>query len=121
MWDNADTIFAERRRASVTAPFARRRLKFTLAARSDVAHRALHRAGQAWLTRRGKAAIPKPYKRQRPDLCKWLLTRRNEELKKYACADGTTFNLARTDAENEDKQKVGDENYAKAQGKPVKT
>ena len=121
MWDDADTIFAERGRASVTVPFVRGRLKFTLAARSDVAHRALHRAGQAWLTRRGKAAIPKPYKRQRPDLCKWLLTRRNEELKKYACADGTTFNLARTDAENEDKQKVGDENYAKAQGKPVKT
>ena len=97
--------------------------------------------GYGWRLRRGKAAIPKKHKPQRLAYAEWVLKQPQTELNRMAYVDGTTFFLARTADELEDKQRaalgkycyrlktgedsledqnVGPSCYAKAQGQPVK-
>jgi hypothetical protein len=73
--------------------------------------------------------------------CQWLLRRRDHTLRRFAYTDGTTFYLARTEQEQEDKERaglgkwvwrmangkdglwhasIGPSRYAKSQGRPVK-
>ena len=73
--------------------------------------------------------------------CRWVLRQPQSELNRWAYIDGTTFYLARTEAEHTDKQRaalgrycwrmdngqdsladrnVGPSAYAKAQGQPIK-
>ena len=134
-------VFSERGKAVVTAPFCKKRLPFLRRVCDETIRRELQRAGLAWLNRRMKSAVPKPYKVARQRYCKWLLKQRAAFLNRFAYTDGTTFYIARTEDENSDKQRAGlgrrvwrmangkdglwDENvgpscYAKGQGRPVK-
>ena len=134
-------VFAERGKAVVTVPYCKKRLPRLRKVSDETVRVALHRTGLAWMTRRVKSSVPKNHKEARLQYCRWLLKRRAPTLDRYAYTDGTTFYLARTEEENESKQRAGlgryvwrmasgkdglwDENigpscYAKGQGRPVK-
>ena len=135
------TVFKHRGRAKVTTEFlqkvipeARRICRRTLARR-------LEAAGMAWLRRRRKSLVTSQYKPARLSWVSWVKTRRASTLARWMYSDGTTFFLARTEADQEQKQRlslgtnvwrmanggdglfedcVGPSSYAKAQGIPVR-
>ena len=136
-----DLVFAERGRAKVTVRFCKRRLKFLRRVSRQTVERALQHAGLRWLRRRPKTLVPAESKASRMEYAAWLQTRRQTTLDRFAYTDGTTFYLARSDAECADKRRLAlgthvwrmsggkdglwDENvgpslYAKGQGLPVK-
>jgi transposase len=137
----ADLVFRERGKARVTIPLCKKRLPFLRRVSDMTVCRALHEAGLAWITRRMKTAVPQETKLARVEYCKWLLSKQQRTLGRFAYTDGTTFYLARTFVENADKKRAAlgkhvwrmangkdglwDENvgpslYAKGQGLPVK-
>ena len=136
-----DLVFAERGKTKVTIPYCKKKLPFLRAVDNTTVGRALHEAGLKWMARRQKRWAPAESKRQRIQYSKWILSRRQSTLDKFAYTDGTTFYLARGPADKQDKKRVAlgkfvwrmstgadglfDENispslYAKAQGLPVK-
>jgi len=107
----------------------------------DTVYRALKKAGFAHAPRRKKRSVPKEWREKRLEYCSWLLSRRKKCLERFVYTDGTSFFLARGQAEDSDKKRAGlgpkvwrmadgkdslwDENvgpssYAKSQGQPVK-
>ena len=136
-----DLVFAERGRAKVTVKFCKRRLKFLRRVSRQTVERALQHAGLRWLRRRPKTLVPAESKAARMEYAAWLQTRRQSTLDRFAYTDGTTFYLARSEAEFTDKRRlalgkhvwrmaggkdglwdanVGPSLYAKGQGLPVK-
>lgn len=136
-----DLVFQERGRATVTVKYCKKKLVFLRPLNKSTVCRYLHEAGLAWLTRRLKTAVPKEHKLARIEYCKWILSRQQRTLTRFAYTDGTSFYLARGPAEFDSKQRatlgkfvwrmstgkdglhgdnVGGSLYAKAQGKPVK-
>lgn len=127
--------------AKVTIPYMKKRLKWLRRLTDEGVRRILKRMGYAWRLRRGKAAIAKKYKPERLNWAGWVLKQPQSHLNRYAYVDGTTFYLANTDVQHEDKERaglgrhcyrlitgedsledrnVGASSYAKAQGLPVK-
>ncbi len=54
----------------------------------------------------GKAAIGKKYKPERLDYSDWVLKQPQKELNRQAYVDGTSFYLATTSEQHEDKQRA---------------
>ena len=136
-----ELVFDNNAKACVTTTFIQRKIKRLRAVSRWCISRALEVAGLKWLVRRDKRTVPKEHVAERKEYCHWILSKRQDFLNRFAYTDGTSFYLARTDAELADKQRMGlgkrcwrmasgkdglfDENvgasmYAKAQGKPVK-
>ena len=136
-----DLIDAEVGLAKMTIPYMKKRLLFLRRVSKECVRQTLKRMGLVWRLRRSKAAIGKKYKPQRMAWSNWVLKQPEKILRRYAYVDGTTFYLARTAEEHEDKQRaslgrhcyrmvdgsdsledknVGASSYAKAQGLPVK-
>ena len=134
-------IHAEVGLAKVTMPYMRKRLPFLRCLSKECLRQTLRRLGYGWRLRRGKAAIAKKYKPQRLAYSQWVSAQPQRDLNRWAYVDGTTFYLARTAEEQEDKerhalgkfcyrlldgsdsledQNVGPSSYAKAQGQPIK-
>lgn len=136
-----DFVVTKRGTMRVTAAVCKR---FVPAARK-VSHktvlRTLKAAALSHLPRRKKRSVPKLWREKRIEFCKWILSRRANFLKRFAYSDGTTFYLARGEAEQGDKKRsalgpkvwrmsdgkdglwddcVGPSCYAKSQGQPVK-
>ena len=103
--------------------------------------RRLADAGLAWLRRRRKSCVASVYKPARLLWADWVLPHHMSTLARLAYTDGTTFFLARTEPEREDKARlalgshvwrmadgsdglfeecVGPSVYAKAQGRAVR-
>ena len=91
----------------MTVAFCKKRLAFLRDFADETVRRELHRAGLAWLARRVKSRVPRAPKPARDKYCRWLLGRNTHELKRFAYTGGTSFYLARTEIENEDKQRAG--------------
>jgi len=127
--------------ARVTIQYCKKRLTFLRRLSKEGVRLALHRLGLAWRLRRSKSAIPKKHVPARIAYCKWVLKQLQTDLNRWAYIDGTSFYLARTADENEDKQRaalgkscwrlsngqdsledrnVGPSIYAKGQGQPIK-
>ena len=136
-----DVVFEYKAKAMVCTRFIKRRIKRLRHVSRQCISRALHLAGLAWLQRRNKAAIAPRLKGPRLKYCDWVLKQTQAFLNRFAYTDGTTFYLARTWEEHQDKQRaalgkfcwrmasgkdglldenVGPSMYAKAQGLPVK-
>ena len=101
----------------------------------------LEEAGLAWLRRRRKSLVASVHKPGRLTWADWVLSRTSETLSRWMYTDGTTFYLARTEPEQEQKNRlalgpyvyrmadgsnglfeecVAPSSYAKAQGTPVR-
>ena len=136
-----DLVFAERGKTKVTISYCKKKLRFLRTVDDTTVGRALHEAGLKWMVRRQKRWVPPDSKSARIDYSRWILSRRQSTLERFAYTDGTTFYLARGPAELQDKKRLAlgrfvwrmcsgrdglfDENispslYAKAQGLPVK-
>jgi hypothetical protein len=136
-----DVVFEYKAKAVVNIKFIKRKIQRLRPLSRWCISRALRLAGLKWLRRRGKRALPKKHKKARLKYCDWILAQTQAFLNRFAYTDGTTFYLARTWAEHEDKQRaalgkfcwrmadgkdglfdenVGPSMYAKAQGLPVK-
>ena len=136
-----DLVFAERGKAKVTVKFCKKRLRFLRGVGRHTVERELQDAGLRWLRRRGKTLVPRPVKLLRVQYAESLKRKWQCVLDRYAYTDGTTFYLARSSVQNEDKKRlalgkhvwrmangkdglwddnVGPSLYAKAQGLPVK-
>ena len=134
-------IHAEVGLAKLTIPYLKKRLPFLRSLSKECVRKSLLRLGFAWRLRRGKAAIAKKYKPERLAWCDWVSKQPQKDLNRYAYVDGTTFYLAATAEQHEDKERaalgkycyrmisgedsledrnVGSSSYAKAQGVPVK-
>jgi transposase len=134
-------IHAEVGLAKVTIPYLRKRLPFLKRVTKEGVRKVLKRLKFVWRLRRGKAAIAAKYKPQRLAYSDWVLKQSKSVLYRFAYVDGTTFYLARTPEQHEDKERaalgrycyrlatgedsledrnVGASCYAKAQGLPVK-
>ena len=134
-------LHAEVGLAKVTIPYCRKRLPFLKRVTEECVRLTLHRLGLAWRLRRAKAAVGKKYKSARLEYCNWVLKQPQRDLNRWAYVDGTSWYLARTPTEHEDKhraalgkhcwrmrtgedsledQHVGASSYAKAQGQPIK-
>ena len=101
-----DLVFDNNAKACVTVTFVQRKIKRLREVSRWCISRALHAAGLAWLIRRDKRVVPKEHVQQRLDYCEWIKLRRQDFLRRFAYTDGTTFYLARTDAELCDKQRL---------------
>ena len=127
--------------ARVTIPYCRKRLPWLKRVSAETVRRTLHRLGLAWRLRRNKAAVSKKYRPARRSYCRWVERQPRRDLLRWAYVDGTSFYLARTPEEHEDKQRaslgkhvwrlqtgqdsleekhVGASSYAKAQGLAIK-
>ena len=127
--------------ARVTIPYCRKRLPCLRRVSAETVRRTLHRLGLAWRLRRNKAAVSKKYRPARMKYCRWVERQPRRHLLRWAYVDGTSFYLARTPEEHDDKQRaslgkhvwrmqtgqdsledknVGASSYAKAQGLPIK-
>jgi len=127
--------------AKLNIPYLRKRLPFLRKLSKECVRKTLKRMGYAWRLRRGKAAIARKYKPERLTWSDWVVTQPQKDLNRYAYIDGTTFYLAKTAEQHEDKERaslgkfcyrmengedsledrnVGPSCYAKAQGLPVK-
>ena len=136
-----DLVFAERGKAKVTVKFCKKRLRFLRSVGRHTVERELQDAGLRWLRRRGKTLVPRPVKLLRVQYAESLKRKWQCVLDRYAYTDGTTFYLARSSVQHEDKKRlalgkhvwrmangkdglwddnVGPSLYAKAQGLPVK-
>ena len=134
-------VFRARAKAVVTIKYCQKCMPQLRRVSRWTISRALHRAGLAWLRRRVKHIVPKKHKPARLAYCDWVLARLAGTLARFAYTDGTTFYLARDEAEQEHQGRaalgkfvwrmangkdglhdanVGPPMYAKAQGKPVK-
>ena len=87
----------------VTASFCKKFLPFLKKACRQVVCAALHEVGYAYLSRRTKRKVPKDMKKPRIDYANWILTLTMATLCRWAYIDGTTFFLARSGCEKEDK------------------
>ena len=96
-----DLVVKERGSHVVTRKFCQKRIPALRKVSKDTVGRALHEAGLAWLRRRAKRAVPKTARVARVKYAKALLLRRS--FKGLAFTDGTTFYLARSAPEAEDK------------------
>jgi transposase len=101
-----DLVFDNQAKACVTTSFVQRKIKRLREVSRWCIGRALHAAGLAWLIRRDKRVVPKEHVKERMDYCEWIIERRQDFLNRFAYTDGTTFYLARTDAELVDKQRL---------------
>ena len=136
-----DLIFTEVGQAKLTIPYLKKRLPFLRRASKECVRQTLKRMGYVWRLRRSKAAISKKYKPQRLAWSDWVRKQPQKDLNRYAYVDGTTFYLAATPEQHEDKERaalgkscyrmadgsdsledrnVGASSYAKAQGLPIK-
>ena len=127
--------------AKLNIPYLKKRLPFLRRLSKEGVRQILKRMGFAWRLRRGKAAIAKKYKPERLVWSDWVPKQPQKDLHRYAYVDGTTFYLAATAEQHEDKERaalgkycyrmisgedsledrnVGASSYAKAQGLPVK-
>ena len=97
--------------AKAAMPYMRKRLPFLRRLSKECLRQSMRRMGYGWRLRRGKAAIGKKYKPQRQEYSDWVLKQPQRDLNRWAYVDGTTFYLARTAEEHEDKEK--------ARGRPV--
>ena len=134
-------VFAERGRAKVTVNYCKKRLPWLRGVSRQTVERALEAAGLRWLRRRGKRLVPRPAKVARVAYALSLKRRWQSTIDRFAYTDGTTFYLARSPDEAQDKKRLAlgkhvwrmasgkdglwDENvgpslHAKAQGLPVK-
>lgn len=134
-------VFKYRAKKFVTTKFCKKRLRFLRRLTRWSISRELHAAGLAWLRRRRKHWVPKDKRQSRINYARWILRRRAKTLKSYAYIDGTTFYLARDEAQESDQKRrrlgafvwrmasgrdglftdnVGPSFYAAHQGQPVK-
>ena len=84
----------------VTIPFCRKRLPFLRRLSEESGRLALRRLGLAWRLRRCNTAVLKKHRSSRVAYCRWVLPPPQSELNRWAYIDGTTFYLARTEAES---------------------
>ena len=114
-------VFNERCKAVATAGYCQKRLDCLRRVSTQTVRNYLHKAGLAWLRRRGKSWVPSEIKTARAKQCEWILSHRQPSLDRWAYVDGTTFYLARGPLEHEGKQRValGHAMYRMANGKDV--
>ena len=133
-------VLKHRGRAIVTVAFLQTMLPEWRGVSDATVERRLFDAGLAWLRRRRKSLIPAKHKVTRLRWARWVKTRPDGELKRWAYTDGTSFYLARTDDEATSKYRaalgpfvwrqadgsdalyencVGPSAHGKAQGLPV--
>jgi len=134
-------VLKHRGSAIVTVAFLQKMLPEWRGVSDTTVERRLFDAGLAWLRRRRKSLIPAKHKATRSRWARWVKTRPDGELKRWAYADGTSFYLARTDDKATSKSRaalgpfvwrqadgsdalyedcVGPSAYWKAQGLPVR-
>ena len=134
-------VLKHRGSAIVTVAFLQKMLPEWRGVSDTTVERRLFDAGLAWLRRRRKSLIPAKHKVTRLRWARWVKTRPDGELKRWAYADGTSFYLARTDDKATSKSRaalgpfvwrqadgsdalyedcVGPSAYWKAQGLPVR-
>ena len=135
-------VLKHRGSAIVTVAFLQTMLPEWRGVSDTTIGRRLFDAGLAWLRRRRKPLVPAKHKVTRLWWARWVKTRPDGELKRWAYTDGTTFYLARTDDDATSKSRAalgpfgrrqadgGDALYEdcvgpsalwKAQGLPVRT
>jgi hypothetical protein len=134
-------VFRMRGRAKVTVDFVMKKIPTTRKLSRRTVARRLSEAGLAWLRRRRKSLVPQIHKRARLAFSDWVLSRTVATLSRWVYTDGTTFYLARSASEKEQKMRgalgtyvwrmasgsdalyedvVGPSSYWKAQGKCIR-
>lgn len=134
-------VFKHRGLAKVTVAFLRKRLPAIRKLSTRTLQRRLQEAGLAWMKRRRKSLVPTQHKPARLRFARWVLRQSAAMLRAWAYSDGTTFYLARSASEHQDKARaalgthvwrmasgsdalfeecVGPSRYAKAQGQAVR-
>ena len=134
-------VFKFRGRIVVTAKFVRKTIRAARKVSLRTIERRLGDAGLAWLRRRRKSIVPEVHRAARLRWAVWVLTRTVATLARWCYTDGTTFYLARCQAQHQDKQWaklgpmvwrmadgsdalfeecIGPSAYWKAQGLPVR-
>ena len=136
-----DFVFERRGELTISATLCKRFIPFLRRLDNCTVCRTLRADGLRVRPRRNKRSVPKGWRPLRVAFCDWVLARRRQTLERFAYTDGTTFFLARSGAEHEDKKRaalgpkvwrmadgkdslwdecVGPSSYAKSQGQPVK-
>ena len=139
--DIVKLVFAKRGKAVVTTRYVQQCIPALRRVGRWCISNALHEAGLAWLRRRNKRKLSLKHRQARRKFARWVLTQPSDMWRKVAYVDGTTYYLARTDAEADDKERlqlgkfvwrdaagkdgifidcVGPSLYAAKQGRPVK-
>ena len=134
-------VFKERGSAVVTTKYLKRKIPAIRRMNRWTIARSLQRAGLQWLRRRRKRWVSDAHREERTAYGRWIKNCSAVFLKAFAYVDGTTFFLARGDAEAEDQRRrglgpfvwrmathadglysdaVGPSLYAAKQGAPVK-
>ena len=134
-------VFRERGKAKVTIAYCKKKLPFLRRVCDSTVADALHDAGLKWLTRRLKWIVPALHKEQRIAFARFILSKHQSTLDRFAYTDGVAIYLARTYDEKDQKGRlalgkyvwrmangsdglfednIGPSMYAKAQGLPVK-
>ena len=135
------TVFKHRGKAKVTVEFLRKVIPAARRIPTRTLSRRLADAGLAWLRRRRKTLVSVQYKPARMAWAAWVNARQASTLARWMYTDGTTFYLARTVPESDQKNRlalgphvyrmadgsdalfedcVGPSSYAKAQGMQVR-
>ena len=134
-------VFRERGSARVTIAYCKKRLPFLRRVANNTVSDALLAAGLKWLARRMKWTVPPRHVEMRIVYAQGVLKKHKATLDRWAYTDGTSFYLARTFDEKDQKTRaslgrhvyrmangsdglfhsnIGPSLYAKAQGLPVK-
>lgn len=134
-------VFQKRGSNIVTAKYIRKVVHQAREVGLRTIQRRIREAGLRWLRRRSKSLVPVVYRADRLEWAVWVSQRTAAHLSQWAFTNGTSFYLARTDEEHEDKRRlalgtyvwraanghdalfgdcVGPSSYAKAQGKVVR-
>jgi hypothetical protein len=99
-------VFKHRGRAIVTSKFIRKKIRSLRKISERTIRRRLEEAGLAWLRRRKKTFVPTMYKPGRLRWARWVLRQSAKALRFMIHTDGTSFYLARTLSEQENKARL---------------
>ena len=99
-------VFRRRGSAVVTVNYIKKVLRAARKVSSKTLQRRLCDAGLSWLRRRRKSIVPAKHKVSRLGWGAWVLTRAAATLATWAYTDGTTFFLARTQSDFDDKRRA---------------
>ena len=100
------TVFKYRGKAKVTVEFLQKVIREARAVPRRTLSKRLVDVGLAWLRRRRKSSVASVYKPARLDWARWVLTKQTSTLSRWMYTDGTTFYLARTQSEAEQKSRL---------------
>lgn len=98
-------VFKNRGRTKVTVDFVMKKIPSTRRLSRRTVARRLEEAGLQWLRRRRKSLVTAVHKEARMAFSEWVLKQSAAALKRWVYTDGTTFYLARSAAEKENKMR----------------